>query len=187
MMKAVMILVLVLAAIPRLSLAAAEEPVNPFAPTAQPTVEPNGYLVLSDGSKLEGRISITPGMLLRIYDRAKKEHVDIALDEIAQIDVEIEKQWLDREWRWKEAGSIEKVYTDEFYYNHKYLSTLTLRDGTKIQGDLNAVLYFENAAGKRKFFLRKFLTGPHGPQQAVPEIVFVRQVVLQQEAKEAEP
>jgi len=163
------------------------EPVNPFTPPQQQVPKLNGYLVLSDDTKIKGHISVTPGLLVKVFDRAAKKHVELPLEEIARIDVEVEKEWLDREWRWKEAGSPEKVYTDQYYYNHKYVCTLTLTDGGETRGDLNVVLYLQNAAGKKKFFIRKYHKGKQGAKDHVPKIVYVRQVVFGNEHEEDEP
>jgi len=169
---------IVVAALVCPAVALAVEELNPFASDGPRVPPANGYVLLSDGSRLEGYIHLTADLPLRIYSRAKKVHVDVAFDEVAEIDVEVEKDTLDREWRWKDAGSTEKVYTDRYYHTHKYVCTLKLKDGADLYGDMNAVLYFQNAAGEKKLFIHKFLTGAQGPENKVPPIVFVQKVVL---------
>lgn len=162
-----------------LSASAQDEGANPFAPPAQEARLSNGYVLLSDGRRADGFVHLTPGVLLRIYDREQRVHVDVPFEMVRQIDVEVEKSWLDQEWRFKEAGSPQKVFTDRFYWSHKYVCTVHLSDGTKIHGDLNAVVYVETPDGKKeKYFLRKYYTGSQGTRDDVPEIVYVQRVVI---------
>ena len=124
----------------------AQEPpkLNPFgkAATARDDALP-GYLELSDGTVLLGRVYLTRDKRLKIYDDKLKRQREVPLSAIEQIEGSVEKEWLEREWRFQEAASDQKVYTGRHYPAREYLHTLTLHDGKTITGPLAEIIFVE--------------------------------------------
>jgi len=100
-----------------------------------------GWVATSDGRVLVGQLFTTRGKPVTIYDRAEKKYFRFEWDEVARFDIAVEKNILEQDWRWKEGGSDVKVYTDLWYVWHKYLTTLTLKNGEMYVGDLTAPIY----------------------------------------------
>jgi hypothetical protein len=65
----------------------------------------------SDGRRETGKLSFTPGVPLTVYDLEGKEWVDVELSDLAGLEAVPRAEKMDREWRWKDYGDDEKVYT----------------------------------------------------------------------------
>jgi hypothetical protein len=65
----------------------------------------------SDGRRETGKLSFTPGVPLTVYDLEGKEWVDVELSDLARLEAVPRAEKMDREWRWKDYGDDEKVYT----------------------------------------------------------------------------
>ncbi|GAH98671.1 unnamed protein product, partial [marine sediment metagenome] len=98
-------------------------PVGPPARQARPAT-----VVFSDGSKRSGQVWLTPGKRLKIFERAQEKYREFALADVVRIDVDPEKEVMERVWRWKEHAFDEKVYTGEAYPWRMYVTTLAVRD-----------------------------------------------------------
>ena len=95
---------------------------------------------------LPGLISLTRDMRLKIYDEKLQRQREIPLRAVKEIACNVKKEWMEREWRFKETTSNEKVYTGRSYPVREYLHTITLTDGRKITGPLSAIVYLRAAA-----------------------------------------
>jgi hypothetical protein len=136
-----------------------------------------GCLQLSDGLELFGSIYLTRDKGLLIYDRRLEKHREFPLSAVKRIDIEPDEEHVEREWRWKEEGSDEKVYTGRSYPWRKYLTTLTLADASRITGDLSALVYLRDDDGKeRRFVLHKRQKGK--PGTSLRELTYVKSMVL---------
>jgi hypothetical protein len=135
-----------------LGLQAAEPPaINPFErPAGEKKDEPAeeakdagvpGGVELSSGQVLPGLISLTRDARLKIYDEKLERQREIPLRAVKEIACQVKKEWMEREWRFKETTSNEKVYTGRSYPVREYLHTITLTDGRKITGPLAAIVY----------------------------------------------
>ena len=51
------------------------------------------------------------------------------------------KEWIEKEWRFKEMANAEKVYTGRSYPSREYSHECTLTDGRKITGSMSGTLY----------------------------------------------
>jgi hypothetical protein len=92
----------------------------------------------------------------------------------------VESEKVEKEWRFKEAGNDEKLYTGRTYVDRKLRTTVTLADGkTRIAGQVKGtVLYVETREGeKRKFFLYHDQSGAVG--QTAEQVVYIKSVVLE--------
>ncbi len=74
-----------------------------------------GTLELSEGTRLQGWLSLTPGRPLEVFDLDAQEWREFAIHEIRGLRAAPRREELEREWRWKEYGKDEKVYTGRAY------------------------------------------------------------------------
>jgi len=127
-------------------IAAAEEPpaLNPFGQikTARDDAIP-GYVEMSDGRILVGNIYMTRDKRVKIYDQKMERQRDLPLRVITQIQAKIVKEWMEKEFRFKELALDEKLYTGRSYPCRQYLHTVTLKDGKTITGELAEVFYVQ--------------------------------------------
>lgn len=176
---------------------AGEEPpaLNPFAPVRQDRqdAEP-GYVELSDGSIYVGSVYMTRDKRLKIWDANLQRQREIPLRAIRQIECKVEKEWMEREWRFKELALDEKMYTGRNYPARLYVHTVTLRsDGRTITGPLAEIIYVrpyaDPSAGldasklqPQRFLLHKRDKGPPGTD--LKSLVYVKLVRLGKDAYE---
>ena len=167
--------------------AEADDPPPPLQRTSAETAKTRpGWLMLSDDTVLEGNISTTRGKPLAIFDRKEKEYVRMKWKEVSRIDVAIETDILERDWRWAEGGSDVKVYTDLYYVWHKYLTTITLKDGTQVTGDISAPIYLEpEGKERRRFILHRRNKGEKAEKDEAIAPLYIKKLVLT-DVKDAE-
>ena len=126
---------------------AAEPPaLNPFGPAVSQG-EPErddalpGCLELSDGSLHPGMIYLTRDKRLSVYDERLQRQREVPLQTVKQIECKVKKEWMEKEWKFKETTSDEKILTGRSYPAREYVHTITLRDGRTITGPLSAIVY----------------------------------------------
>jgi len=116
-----------------------EEPVNPFAAGEEGGVRKDavpGYVELSSGAKVPGRIFTTRAERVKIFNLQKEVYEYVPVPAIRKIETLIEWERMEKEWRFKEAGSPEKVYTGRSYPARKFAYRLTLLNGYTITGHI---------------------------------------------------
>jgi len=170
----------------------AQEPpaINPFAP--RPAIREDavpGYVELSDGTILVGHIYMTRDKRLKIYDKSIQRQREIPLSAVAQIECKILKEWMEKEWRFRETTRDEKYYTGRQYPAREYEHTITLKDGRQITGGLAEILYVDpreegeqgNSPGEPiRLILHKRQKGEIG--QTLKDLVYVKMIKLGEEA-----
>jgi hypothetical protein len=183
------------------TLAHAGEPpaINPFGKTSAAEEREDavpGRLELSNGSVRTGLIYLTRDKRLQIYDEALQRQREIPLQAIKQIDCSIKREWLEREWKFKETTSDEKMYTGRHYPSREYIHTITLKSGKTITGGLSAIVYVQPqapdaASGSEpsdgepeRFLLNKRNKGEIG--QTMKALVYVKRIKLGKAAMEEE-
>lgn len=169
---------------------------NPFGqtPTEREDSVP-GYLELSDGSIHAGVIYLTRDKRLQIYDKELQRQREVPLQVVKKIECSIKKEWLEKEWRFKESANNEKVYTGRSYPVREYTHTVTLNDGRTITGPLAAIVYVEPQpyapvrpedrpppAKTEQFVLNKRNKGEMG--KTLKSMVYVKLIKLGKEAAE---
>lgn len=118
--------------------------INPFGPRTQSREDAlPGYVELSDGSVHPGRLFLTRDVRLKIFDDKGKRHREVPLEAIQKIDCGVVKEWVEKEWRFKENANDEKFYTGHSYPTREYIHTITLRNGNTIQGPLSGIVYVQ--------------------------------------------
>ena len=164
----------------------ADEPpaVNPFGSTTteREDVVP-GYVELSDGSIHPGQIYLTRDKRLKISDEQLQRQREIPLSTVKEIDCKIKKEWLEKEWKFKEAAKDEKMYTGRSYPVREYEHTIALRDGGTISGGLSGIAYVKSSEKKtEQFILNKRNKGEIG--EDLQSLVYVKSIKLGKEAYE---
>ena len=176
---------------------AAEPPtIDPFgqAPAAREDGIP-GYIELSDGTIRPGLIYLTRDMRLKVYDEQLQRQREAPLQAVKQIECNVKREWMEKEWRFKETTSDEKVYTGRSYPSREYVHTITLNDGRTIAGPLSAIVYVQpqdNAPpppGEHRappkaeqYLLNKRNKGD--PGQDLESLVYVKRIKFGKEALE---
>jgi hypothetical protein len=178
-----------------LTLRADEPPtINPFgqAPSQREDAVP-GCIELSDGSIHSGLIYLTRDKRLQVYDEKLQRQREVPLQAVKQIDCTIKKEWLEREWKFKETTNDVKMYTGRHYPTREYLHTITLKDGRTISGPLSAIVYVQpqqQSLGRsedqqsepERFLLNKRNKGEVG--QDLKSLFYVKRIKLGKEAIE---
>ncbi len=162
----------------------ADEPpaINPFGnrPRVREDSVP-GYIEMSDGTVYPGHIYLTRDMRLKIYDGKLKRQREVPLDKIKAIECEVDREWMEKEWRFRENANDQKVYTGRQYPARVYLHTIVLKDGRKIRGPMSGIIYVQQEGkAARRFLLHKRQKGSVG--QKLKSLVYVRSVQLGPEA-----
>lgn len=137
---------LLLAAFAATQAARADDPpaLNPFGPIKRGRDDAvPGYIEMSDGKILTGNIYMTRDKRLKLYDKSIQRQREIPLRVVAQIECNVLKEWMEKEWRFKEMANDEKYFTGRQYPSREYTYTITLQDGRKITGPLAEILYIQ--------------------------------------------
>ncbi len=169
-------------------------PINPFGPA--PAVREDampGYIELSDGTVHPGQIYLTRDKRLKIFDEKLKRQREVPLRAVRQIDCRVTKQWIQKEWKFKELASDEKMFTGRTYPAREYLHTITLHDGRTIGGPLSGIVYvrpqvytpggsgtYRRGVEPQRYLLNKRGKGEIGKE--LESLLYVRLIKLGDEA-----
>ena len=172
----------------------AEKPGQPAKPADKPASNPfgpaggfnrqdavPGYLELSSGLKVPGHIFTTRAARLKVYNLDREMYEYVPVPALKSIDAEVEWERMDPEWRFKEAGSPEKVYSGRENPVRKVCYTLTLLNDHKIRGHiLGQPLYVAHNDKADRFLLHDRDKGAMG--QTLKDIPYIKHVELGPEA-----
>jgi hypothetical protein len=178
--------------------AGADEPpvISPFgrAPTEREDSEP-GYVELSDGKVVPGMVYLTRDHRLTIFDAQINRQRMVPLRVVKSVECKVQKEWMEREWRFRELASDEKYYTGRTYPAREYEHTITLQDDRTITGPLSGVVYvqpfgyqperpgaYRTVVQAEKFLLHKRDKGEIG--EKLDDVVYVKRIALGPEALE---
>jgi len=128
-----------------------EEPpaLNPFGPVQRDRDDAvPGYVELSNGDVYVGRIYMTRDKRLKVYDKSMERQREIPLRVVRQIECRVVREWMEKEWRFKELALDEKYYTGRTYPVRQYEHTITLKDGRTITGPLAEIIYVQGPTYK---------------------------------------
>jgi len=126
-----------------------------------------GYVELSTDLKVPGWIYTTRAARIRIYNLQREVYEYVPVPALKRIEAAVEWQRMDKEWRFKEAGNPEKVYSGREYPVRKVAYTLTLLNDHKIVGHiLGAPLYVDHNGKVERFILHDRDKGPMGSSLA---------------------
>ncbi len=178
-------------------LAQAEEPpaLNPFAPVQRERedIYP-GYIEMSDGEVHVGNIYMTRDKRLQIYEESIETKRQIPLRVVKQIECKVIREWVEREWRFKELALNEKYYTGRTYPSRLCEYTITLQDNRTITGPVAEIMYIKPiaeesdspsakpAAKAQRLMINKRDKGDFGTD--LKSLVYVKLIKLGEEALE---
>ena len=129
----------------------------------------DGRIEFSDGSAVEGKISLTPGGALKIESGPQIRVLDLA--RVREIRLAPESEEMDRNWRFKEAGQTAKEFFGEPYPVRFLKATVLLAGGESFSGHLySTVLYVEGAETTQKVLLLYKQRGDEG--QSLKSLVY---------------
>jgi hypothetical protein len=158
------------------------KPVSPFAPNVQapPRTDARpGVATMSDGKIAKGLVMFTRGRKLEVFEETKQKWHAFDLADISRLDNEVVKEEKEREWRFKEGGNDEKVFTGRVFIDHKYRLMVTLADGkTKVSGRVRGTVFYVQATGEepQRYFLHSDFRGAFGGD--VKDLVYFKSLVL---------
>ena len=178
--------------------ARADEPpaLNPFGSVRRDRDDAvPGYLETSDGKVYPGSVYMTRDKRLKILDDSIQRQREVPLRVVQQIECTVLKQWMEREWRFKELALNEKYYTGREYPSREYVHTITLKDGRTITGPLAEIVYVRPYAHSpseplahrpqvkaERFLLHKRDKGD--PGEDLKSLTYVKLIKLGEEALE---
>jgi hypothetical protein len=151
------------------------QPASPFQDRPQ-AGERAGTVELSDGRVLKGVVRTTPGKPIRVWSEARKEYLDLSIDSIAKLEAVVLWERDEPEWRFKESGHDEKVYTGKTYPARETAYKVTLTTGDVVEGGIVAPLYVKADGKTTQHVLNKRSKGEVG--KTLAELVYVRAVML---------
>lgn len=126
---------------------AADPPaLNPFAkPDSSANADRDdaipGYIEMSDGAIFFGRLYLTRDKRIKIYDAKAQRQREVPLRVIKELQCKVLKEWIEKEWRFKELALDEKVYTGRSYPSRETDYTMTLEDGRTITGSTSGIIF----------------------------------------------
>jgi hypothetical protein len=143
-----------------------------------------GVLETSDGAIHPGLLFLTRAARLKIFDQAQKRQREIPWKAIRQIDGSVLKEWLEKEWRFKENASDEKLFTGRTYPAREYSHKTTLRNNQTIRGSPAGIVYVQPDPTRepKRFSLLKRDEGEPGTD--LKALVYVRSIQLGEKALE---
>jgi len=140
-----------------------------------------GYVELSTALKVPGWIYTTRAARIKIYNLRREVYEYVPVPALKRIDTTVQWERMDKEWRFKEAGNPEKIYSGREYPVRKAAYTLTLRNDHKIYGHiLGAPLYVDHNGKAERFILHDRDKGPMGSPLA--DLKYIKRVEFGPEA-----
>lgn len=160
--------------------------VNPFAKKSGFRREDAlpGVLELSDGTQIAGAIYGTREKPYSVWVEKEKRWRRIPLISVLSITAVIVGERMELEWRWKEMGAPEKVYTGRKYPWRRFLWKFHLIDGSYITGAVKGQPIWaetqEESSGP--WLLMERSKGQIG--QTLKDLLYVKQVVISRKMME---
>jgi hypothetical protein len=136
-------------------------------------------VVLSNGERAEGKLSLTEGKSLEVFDKKLGKRVGIAASEVVRISVSVESEKLEQAWIWKEEGSHEKILLPDKFPARELATEVTLLSGEVLRGHAACVLFLDTGdeAHEAKRFL--LLAQQKGEKnERLEDLVYVKEVVF---------
>ena len=164
--------------------ASAAPATNPFGRSGRfrrPDAVP-GVAILSDGTVHPGGLYTTRDRNWEVWVESEKRWRHIPPILVLSIRAAVIEEGMDKEWRWKEMGSDEKVFTGRTRPTRRLEWTFHLIDGSYLTGSVKGQPLWVESAQKRHgpFVLHERSAGNYG--QSLKDLVYVKQVVISRRA-----
>jgi hypothetical protein len=145
-----------------------------FILASGPALARPGTVTWSDGRKMTGDLTLTPGTQLKLFTSGQP--VELPLEECKQLRFTPEKEQMEEGFYFPTAGQATKAKTGDVYPTRLVHTAITLPDGKVINGHLfTTVLYVQAADGSaQKAVLEYKQTGQDGQKiQDIPYITAI--------------
>jgi len=157
---------------------------NPFARTnrfARQDALP-GVIIFSDGKILPGYIYTTrdKGWIVYVESEKRWRHIPPIL--VLSISAVVIEEEMEKEWRWKEMGRNEKIFTGRKKPTRRFLWRFHLIDDSYITGAVKGQPVWIEQSGKRlgPFVLHERQAGKYGQQ--INDLVYIKKIVISRQA-----
>ena len=149
-----------------------------------------GVVELSDGRILAGAISTTADqpLLVHLFDQKRWRRVPLVC--VLSITAEVVSEDMEPQWRPKEIGSPDRIYTGRLYPTRRLRRALRLADGSTITGTIKGqpITLSPPPAGAGQsattrpgpFILAERTRGQAG--ESLDELVYVQRIIFSQRA-----
>jgi hypothetical protein len=161
----------------------AAQPAQPAAPSSpdKPPEESKSQfkpsITLSDSKVYSGNVYLTEGAKLKYFriDSSKIEEKE--LRDIKKIEFIAVRSEIIYSYRFKEAGSNEKIKDGPGYVDQEYEMEVTTTTGEKIRAhSMGQAIYVESGGQRYKFILRKHQSGE--PGEPANKVIYVKKIIL---------
>lgn len=159
---------------------------NPFVGRShRPADALPGQVELSDGRRINGWITTTPGKPWLLWIEEAKRYRRIPPAAVLSIAAVVTEEKQLPRWRWKAMGEPEKVYTGKLYPFRRLLWRFRLADGRTVTGSVKGQPLWIEAGGETHgpMLLHERQSGSDG--QSLAELVYLRRVVITRRAVQA--
>lgn len=137
-----------------------------------------GVVELSDGKILAGYLYTTAEKDWSLYVEDQKRWVNIPFLSVLSITAEADEEKMEQEWRWKEMGVPERVYTGKQYPTRRLRWKFHLIDDTTLTGTIKGQpLWVESGHTQvGPLVLHERSKGTAG--QTMAELVYPRRIIV---------
>ena len=143
-----------------------------------------GVVVLSNGEILAGGIHTTRDRNWEVWVNSEQRWRHIPPLAVLSVRAVVLEERMEREWRWKEMGSDEKVDTDRTRPIRRLQWQFHLIDDSHVTGAVKGQPLWVESGGKRRgpFVLHERSAGKYG--QTLKDMIYVKKVVISRRAME---
>jgi len=137
-----------------------------------------GVIEISDGRQLPGWMYTTRGRDLEVWVESEKRWRRVPLLSILSLTAVVIEQEMVQQWRWKEMGQPERVYTGKQFPAMRFLWKVHLIDDSYVVGAIRGQPLWVSLNGQSygPFVLYDRAKGDLG--QELAEIVYIRQAII---------
>ena len=139
-----------------------------------------GIIITSDAKLYFGDIYTTRDTPCKVFDRRTGVLRFIPWRLIVSLTSKIEWERRQKQWRFREGGFDQKVYTGKSYPARKTYYIVKLRNGAAITGDLAGPLFIRYHGKTNRLILHKRDKGRLG--QTLADLVYIRKVIFSKAA-----
>ena len=143
-----------------------------------------GVLQLSDGKRIPGGLYTTRDTPWKLWVEKERRWRLIPFITVLSIEAVVIEAGMEKEWRWKEMGSDEKVYTGREKPIRRFLWKFHLIDDSYVRGSVKGQPLWIESAGRQKgpFLLHERSAGKYG--QTLKQLVYLKRAVISRRAME---
>ncbi len=125
---------------------------------------------MSDGKMLNGELALLGSRPLTMIPTDSSYERKILLEDIISISQVIEKQEMNKPWKYQEDGKVDKIYFEGTYPFMNFTTEVLLTNGQCVRGHIISLPFRFKGKGPKKIFLNKQEKGEVG--QTMSDIVY---------------